>query len=712
VCFFNGLIPLIAIFCSATISADIALDGTLGNSGTINGPTYLITESLGERHGSNLFHSFSIFSINQGESATFSGALGIDNVIGRVTGGTPSIIDGALNSSIPGADLYLVNPAGILFGQNASLDVQSAFYATTANHLSLSDGGRFDATSPNQSILSVAPVSAFGFAGNQIAPIKSAGAVLLGTRGNAISFIGGDIDIVESALLVDEGQVNLVSVASSGEIKHISNRLTPTGFDHMGAISIIAADPVGVGIASTGNEGVGISIIGSRFQMKNGALHVTNVDEPDSAGINLRLTGDLILESSAITTNTLGSGNGGNVELNVGGDIALSDSTTIISNSDLSGNGGDIIVNADKSMTIYDPLSYIRAATSYLGDAGDIKITTPILTVISGSIKYDIFSFEETGMVGDITLHLAELQLLDGGKISIDTQGETKGGDLIVNATEKVTIEGRNLLNERSFITSTSGFLASGDAGSVQVNTQTLQMDNGIIQATTSGRGNGGSITINASQMQLSNGGAVSANTYGAGNGGDLNITADRAYLSGNGNIFQGELTSGFISDANSLVSGDAGNLHIQIGELIMEDGAQISATTHGPGAGGDIQINSSTIILSGKRFLSTGITANSIFAAGHAGILYIETGKLDISNGALVEASTSGSGIGGSVSIQAQQEGAMAGILRSKPSISSTFPAHKMIYAPASSARPLAPGMLEIYQLIVADWNSMTGTP
>ena len=96
-------------------NAEITTDGTMGPATSLTGPDFAITEDLGTRRGANRFHSFQRFGIASGESATFSGAADISNVINRVTGGEASGIDGALRSPIPNADVYLVNPAGIVY---------------------------------------------------------------------------------------------------------------------------------------------------------------------------------------------------------------------------------------------------------------------------------------------------------------------------------------------------------------------------------------------------------------------------------------------------------------------------------------------------------------------------------------------------------------------------------------------------------------------
>jgi filamentous hemagglutinin family protein len=143
--------------------AQISTDGSLGPSINLPGPNFQIGSELGQQHGPNLFHSFSDFNLSSHESATFSGPNSVQNILSRVTGGNPSNIDGLFRSTIPGANVYFLNPYGIMFGSNARLDVQGSFHASTADYLRLGEDGRFDVRNPSDSILTVAPIEAFGF---------------------------------------------------------------------------------------------------------------------------------------------------------------------------------------------------------------------------------------------------------------------------------------------------------------------------------------------------------------------------------------------------------------------------------------------------------------------------------------------------------------------------------------------------------------------
>ncbi|MDM8558950.1 filamentous hemagglutinin N-terminal domain-containing protein [Candidatus Parabeggiatoa sp. HSG14] len=147
---------------SIHLSAGVVTDGSVGPRLDLPGIDYQIGADLGQQKGDNLFHSFQDFNLQNWESATFSGPGSVTNIISRVTGGNRSKIDGVIRSTIPNADMYFLNPYGIMFGPNARLEVMGAFHASTADYLRFSDGKRFSTTQPNNPILSVAPVEAFG----------------------------------------------------------------------------------------------------------------------------------------------------------------------------------------------------------------------------------------------------------------------------------------------------------------------------------------------------------------------------------------------------------------------------------------------------------------------------------------------------------------------------------------------------------------------
>src|SRR5712691_2479390 len=219
-----GIVTLVwALLSSAPLHAQITLDGSLGPRQTLTGPYFKIGADLGQIRGHNLFHSFGQFNLRTSESATFTGPASIGNILSRVTGGSPSSIDGLLRSAIPGANFFLLNPSGVMFGPNASLDVSGSFHVSTADFIRLADGGVFHANLGNQSVLTVAPPAAFGFLNANPAAITVQGSTLAVPDGQTLSLIGGDVSIVGGSLSAPSGRIAIMSAGAPGEVS-----FTPT----------------------------------------------------------------------------------------------------------------------------------------------------------------------------------------------------------------------------------------------------------------------------------------------------------------------------------------------------------------------------------------------------------------------------------------------------------------------------------------------------
>src|SRR5262245_51559219 len=207
----------------AQVRTTVTSDGTLGTTVTPNGNVYKITGGTRPGNGPNLFHSFERFSVGKEETASFtSQQAGIKHILSRVTGGQRSDLDGQLRTDgqlrAEGAHLYLLNPSGVMFGPNTSLDVRGSFHVSTADYLHLADGARFFARLGENSTLSVAPPVAFGFMGPTPAAITVQGSLLTVSEGKTMSVVGGEIQVVGGQLVAPSGRVQIASVASSGEV--------------------------------------------------------------------------------------------------------------------------------------------------------------------------------------------------------------------------------------------------------------------------------------------------------------------------------------------------------------------------------------------------------------------------------------------------------------------------------------------------------------
>jgi large exoprotein involved in heme utilization and adhesion len=225
--------------------------------------------------------------------------------------------------------MYLINPAGIIFGEHANLDIQGSFHASTADYLRLGKNGRFDARHPKNSLLTVAPPSAFGFLDQSPAGIEKYGFLTVG-NGKTLSLIGGDLTLQDSNLTKRDnavlsapgGQVNLVSVASSGEVPVDPEDIHDNAFEQFGTIRIIDK-PIKhdftrqANIYVSGEEGGGkVYIKGGKITMKNVDIQAENIKGVKKGqGIIIKAKEIHLTGSAKIITSTDSSGAAGDINL-------------------------------------------------------------------------------------------------------------------------------------------------------------------------------------------------------------------------------------------------------------------------------------------------------------------------------------------------------------------------------------------------------------
>ena len=262
-CYRDCLVQCASIALSLAVThsawAGATLDGSMGTTGSFSGD-FTVPDTVGQTRGGNLFHSFSDFSINAGESATFTGPSSINNVISRVTGSSPSTFNGPLTSAIPGANFYFINPNGLLFKEGAQINVDGSFYATTSDFVRLGQDGIFYADLGTQSNLTSSPPSAFGFLDGNPGQISLEGSQLVKyfslnqPDGATLSLVGGDITLEQAQAGTDTqfgtpnssgsyisasgNRVDMVSVGSPGEAILDNGNYDLSSFDTLGDISI------------------------------------------------------------------------------------------------------------------------------------------------------------------------------------------------------------------------------------------------------------------------------------------------------------------------------------------------------------------------------------------------------------------------------------------------------------------------------------------
>ncbi|MFA7061025.1 MAG: filamentous hemagglutinin N-terminal domain-containing protein [Pedobacter sp.] len=636
--------------------AQVITDGTLGAIKTLQGPNYSIPGTIGQIAGTNLFHSFSQFNINNGESATFSGPTTIQNIISRVTGGQLSTIDGLLKSTINGANLYLINPSGIMFGPNATLDISGSFYATTADYLKLGATGRFDATTPANTVLTVDEPSAFGFLGANPSPISIDRSHLAVPEGKTLSIIGGDIAITNDAdttiLSAPGGRINLASVASIGELTLAPTGINASAFSKMGTISVsntgthdpytspgdIAATTVE---AATGSGSIYIS--GGKFILDNGWIFSYTPGHIDGKGIFIEARdGAEIKNGSWICTDTYATGNAGSILVNTG---SLSLSTSRISaGSKGSGNSGDITVRAS-TVDLKDS-SEIRSRTTGSGHGGSVFINSEGTVAVTGSSEISADSFYGTGNAGSVFVNAKVLTVDDKGGLSASSALSSSGNAGTVSVTaDEVSLAGSGALLATSLdsaketgkiyivadkLTMDKGQIvtetSSGTGGIISINASEILMQNvSSIRSNLhlNGTGTAGDISIITNHLEMHDSSSIVSNTYGSGHGGNITIN-------GGGNVSVEKLSSIF---SETWGSGNAGKISMDIGGLEMSGGFVSSSAKYSSGNASDIFIT----VAGPVKLSSYGYITSSSSSSGNAGNVTIDSKSLTVESGSSV---------------------------------------------------------------------------
>jgi filamentous hemagglutinin family protein len=406
----SGLVLLRALL--AVSQGQITLDGSLGPRGPLSGPNYRIDANMGQIRGSNLFHSFGQFTVRTDESATFGGPDTITNVVGRVTGGEPSLIDGRLRSEIAGANLFLLNPSGVMFGPKASLEVSGSFHVSTADFLRFADGAKFFANLARESVLTVAPPAAFGFLNSNPAPITIRGSSLQVPTERALSIMGGDITMAGGR--TSSGRLLLASVASPGEAVLNPPESALGSFAHLGQV-----------------------------ELSQGAL---------------------------VSTNSLRGGSAGDVTVR-GRRVTLTDGAQIVSNNTGGGRGSDVTIVATEMIFITGSNSGLFSAAQGQGPGGDLQIQARTIELRNGATiaafsasdgaagnillqAGDIFRSHHSQVTtetfrsggGTIALHAGRLALFIDTELSTSVSGDGRNaGDLTLNAPF-VVLNGSDIL--------------------------------------------------------------------------------------------------------------------------------------------------------------------------------------------------------------------------------------------------------------------------
>lgn len=608
----------------------------------------------GAIRGTNLFHSFREFNVSEGRAAYFfSPNANIQNILARVTGGNPSEILGTLGTlGVSSPNLFLINPNGIIFGQNASLNVGGSFVASTASSLKFADGTDFSATQPQTtSLLTVSvPIGLqFGKDVGRIVNQSYTNANPFGLQvqpGKTLALVGGDITLDGGNLTAEAGRIELGSVASPSLVSLTANAQGfALGYENVQNFRDIQLSQVAYVDAS--GEGSGdIQVQGRRVTLSDGSLiQAFTKGEPGgtvtvNASDAVKLTGYYTTPSGGIVNTSLQTGTNGN---GAAGDLRITTRKLIVQ---------------DKAQVLTDTL---RA-----GKGGNLEVIALESVELTGADSGLFTQTQGGGAAGNLTITTRKLIVEDAAQVAASSFGQGQGGEVRINAADFVNIfgVGSNRLSSGLFTRTTGG----GNGGNITVNTSTFRIaDGAVVDARTTAAGNGGNITVNANTFEAVNGGQVLASGFKGSTGlaGNINITTtDGMTISGSlPNSVQRLLrvglgTSGLVENDDppnsglfvlSRGSGNAGNLDVKAGSVRLENGGRLTATS-AAGEGGNITLQDlNLLLLRGNSEISTNAGGS-----GNGGNIDINTDLLTAAENSNITANAV-KGRGGNIKIATQ---------------------------------------------------------
>src|SRR4028119_1034127 len=462
-----------------------AADGT-NTLVTPDGNRYDISGGSFSSEGANLFHSFTQFGLSEGQTANFLTNPNIQNILGRITGGNPSLINGLIQVTGGNSNLFLMNPAGMIFGPDSSLNVPGSFNATTATGIGFGNNQWFSAIGNNNWATLIGKPNSFAFTASQGGSIVNSGNLTV-TPGESLSLVGGTV-VNTGQLNAPGGNIlisavpdnNLVRISQAGNLLNLEigptatggslpnnwtqpvlslpQLLTGKGAEQATSLTVNpngevvltggVAVPVtaGTAIASgtldvSGDSGGNVNILGEKVGVIAGNINASGIN----GGGNVLIGGDyqglgtvpnalrtFVSRDSTINADAVSNGNGGRV-------IVWADETTrfngnITARGGLfSGNGGFAEVSGKQSLD-FQGLVDLR---STFGIAGTLLLDPTDITISTGGNAGGTFAegvFAPAGATSTINNETLQTQL-GLGNVTISTESDSPNqGDITVSA--------------------------------------------------------------------------------------------------------------------------------------------------------------------------------------------------------------------------------------------------------------------------------------
>ncbi len=637
----------------------------------------------GERAGSNLFHSFQEFSVPVGTEAFFNNANDIVNIFSRVTGGKLSNIEGSIRAN-GAANLFLINPAGIVFGQNARLDIGGSFYGSSAESILFPKGIEFSANSLQAPVLTINAPIGLRFRDNPGAIInrsrfqntKNDELVGLEVRaGKTLVLAGGDIKFESGVVTAKGGTVTLGALAGAGEVSLAENgSLSWSQEVAKGDLNLTNGAEINVQATGGGNVNIDarqlkleVGELGES-EIKAGVISGSNTSPVQAGNITINAAESISVNQSSIKNRVEEGaiGNAGNININANTiEFDEANITTEVDDGG-SGNGGDITIKSQRLSAKNETNIEADVEDESLGgEAGNVLITANTIEFDNSQIDTEL----ETGIGrgGDVSLEANDIVLKNDASINAKTEGQGDAGDIDIIAANTIELDEANITAEvgdgglgnggtvtiksQSFLakngTSIEGDIEDeslgGNGGNILITANTIEFDNSDVdtEVEIGAIGEAGDVFLNANNIVLRNNAAIESTIEGQGKAGDIDIIANSLEID----------NSDIDTEVEIGAMGKAADVSLRANDIVLKNNAAIESTLEGEGRAGDIDITANNLEIDNSS-IDTKVETG---ATGIAGKVRIEANNIIFKNGAAIISKTSGQGDGGDININAR---------------------------------------------------------
>jgi filamentous hemagglutinin family protein len=617
----NSLYFLLSIMFGLLVNSKLVTAQSIKTDGTTpTQPASCANDCIiegGLQQGNNLFHSFERFNVDAEATVLFQDP-GVTNILSRVTGNELSEILGTLGVRGGDANLFLINPNGIIFGQNSSLDLNGSFLATTADGIRFGEQGLLN-TTPNQIPLLTINPSALSFANQNQGVIRNESIAptgkfdltdfpILGLQvpnTKSLFLVGGDVILDGGGVNAFGGQLELGGLTEAGEVK--------LNFSDSGKDIINLSFPEQLQRADV--------------SLTNGAFAYVYFEDGGDIAINAKnltiANNSLILAGIAKNIKIFGS-KAGNITLNATEKLELTDSGFIANQvaPTAQGDAGGIYVNSGS--LLISGGSQITTQTFGQGSSGTIDIISNSVNITGfgtngfSSGIYTSSGKEGEGRAGDITVTTDSFQIADGGLVSSQTLNQSNGGNILLNANSFEAVDGGQIASSTA---------NSGNAGNINIQVadklllsasetnfvervakfqdnveNELPGNSGLFaNVRPEASGTGGNIEVTTDRLSIQDNAEINVSAEGTGEAGSLNIDAQDVTLN------QGRLT------AETRV-GDQGNITLENADtLLLRNNSQITTNAMELATGGNINLTADGIAV----LDDSAITAQAVLGQG-----------------------------------------------------------------------------------------------